>query len=58
MAAVLGSHRGAEDEGRLYYEEDSHNNEHEVEDLKQAARLLEQNTGEEGDDDCCNDFSN
>ena len=50
VAAVLGG-CGAEDKGRLDDEEDSDNDEHKVEDLKQAARLVEQNAGEEGDDD-------
>ena len=50
MAAVLRG-CGAEEKGRLDDQEDSHNDEHKVENLKQPARFLEQDTGEEGDDD-------
>ena len=48
MAAVLGS-CGVEEKGRLDDKEDSHNDKDEIENLKQPARFLEQDTGEEGD---------
>ena len=50
VAAVLWS-GGVEEKWRLDDKEDSHNDKDKIENLKQPARFLEQDTGEEGDDD-------
>ena len=50
MGVVLGG-CGVEEKGRLDHKEDSHNYEHEIENLKEATGFLEEDTGEEGDDD-------